>query len=183
MSLFLNHLWIWIVLAFIIGISSSTWYLNNQKGRNLAIAVLAPLLALALGLFLYYGVDTDRKSITRMLDALIAAVERDDLEAVHGFIIERAVDVRILAEQGMRQVRISRAKYHNLEIEVNDAAPPPLAKVRFSAAFYVQTKNPIDGNMLENPIPERAPFEIELVKTKDRSWLVSKCPPPKMRFL
>ncbi|MDR0328537.1 MAG: hypothetical protein LBI05_09615 [Planctomycetaceae bacterium] len=182
MSLFLNHLWIWIVLAFIVGISTSTWYLNNQNGRNLVIAVLAPLLTLALGLSLYYGVDTDRKSIARMLNTLIAAVERDDLETVHGFITEKAVDVRLLAAQGMRLAKISSAKYHDLEIEVNDAASPPLAKVHFSAAFYVQPKKPIDG-VWEKPIPERATLEIELVKTKDRSWRVSKCPLPQMRFL
>jgi len=182
-SLFLDYLWIWIVLTFVVGICGGSWYLSDQKGRNLIIAVLAPILTLALGLFLYYGVDTDRKAITRMLDALIAAVERDDLEAVYGIIAERAVDVRMLAETGMKQVSISRAKYHNLEIEVNDAASPPIAKVRFDAVFYVQNKGLIDGNQLTQPIPERTQFDIELVKTKSQSWLVNKCPLPRMRFL
>ena len=156
--------------------------MNDQKGRNLFIAVLASILTLALGLTLYYGVETDRKSITRMLDALIDAIEKDDLEIVHGFITEKALDVRILAEQGMRMVNISKAKYHHLEIEVNDATSPPVANVRFDAVFYWKNKNPIDGMSLEHPIPERTQFEVELVKTKDRSWLVNKCPPPRMRF-
>ena len=146
------------------------------------IAVFAPILMLALGLTLYYGVNTDRKSIIRMLDALIAAVEKDDLNTVHGFITEKAVDVRVLAEQGMRLVNISSAKYHNLEIEVNDAGAQPVAKVRFDAVFYWKNKSPIEGMSVEQPIPERTRFEIELVKTKEGLWRVNKCPPPKMRF-
>jgi len=178
MSLLLDHLWIWIVLTFAVGICGRVWYMNDPKGRTLIIAVLAPILTLALGLSLYYGVDTDRKSITRMLNALIAAVEDDDLKAVLGMITERAVDVRMLAETGMRMVNISKAKYHHLEIEVNDAGPQPVAKVRFNAVFYWKNKTPIHGMSVEHPIAERMQFEIELVKTKDGAWLVSKCPPP-----
>jgi len=183
MSLFLDHLWIWIVFTFVVGFGGGMWYVNDQKGRNLLIAVLAPVLTLALGLSLYYGVDTDRKSITRMLNALIAAVEGDDLNAVHGFMTEKAVDVRILAEQGMRLVNISRAKYSNLEIEMNDAGPQPVAKVRFTAVFYWKNKTPIGGMSVEQPVPERTQMEIELIKTKEGTWLVNKCPPPRLRFL
>ena len=183
MSLFLDHLWIWFVLACVVGFCGYTWYLNDQKGRSLITALLAPVLTLALGLFLYYGVDTDRKSITRMLNALIAAVEGDDLKTVHGLITEKAVDVRILAEQGMRLVNISRAKYSNLEIELNDAGPQPVAKVRFTAMFYWKNKSPIAGMSVEQPVPERTQMEIELIKTKEGAWLVSKCPPPRLRFL
>ena len=183
MSLFLDYLWIWIVLTFVVGICGYLWYLHDQKGRSFTMAVFAPILTLALGLTLYYGVNTDRKSITHMLDALIAAVERDDIETVQQLISPRAEEVRRFAESGMRLVIISRAKYHNLEIEVNDATSPPIAKVRFDAVFYVQNKTHIDGGVLIQPIPERTQFEIELVKTKSNSWLVNKCPPPRMRFL
>jgi len=178
MSLFLDHLWIWVVLTFVVGICGRVWYQNDQKGRTLVITVLAPILTLVLGLSLYYGVDTDRKSITRMLDALIAAIEKDDLKAVHGHITERAVEVRVLAETGMRLANITKAKYHNLEIEVNDAGPQPVAKVRFSAVFYWTNKSPFEGMSITQPIAERMQFDIELVKTKDGAWLVSKCPPP-----
>ena len=165
MSLFLDYFWIWLVLTFVVGICAYSWYLNNPKGRNLIIAAFAPILTLALGLTLYCGIDTDRKSITRVLDALIAAVERDDVETVLQFISPRAVDVRQFAERGMRFVDISRAKYHNLEIEVNDAASPPIAKVRFDAIFYWRNKYFTDGVSIVQPVPERAKFEIELVKT------------------
>jgi hypothetical protein len=174
MGLFLDYLWIWIVLTFVVGLGGYSWYVNDQTGRNLIIAIVSPLLTLALGLSLFYGVDTDRKSIKRTLDALIAAVEDDDVEAVCRFISPKAEDVRKLARANMLLFNISKAKYHDLQIEVNDAASPPIAKVKFSAIFYWKNKIPIDGISLVQPIPENVRFEIELVKTKDQSWLLTK---------
>ena len=173
MSLLLDYLWIWIVLTFVVGVCGYAWYINEQRVRNLVIAIVLPILTLVFGLTLYYGVDTDRKSITRMLDALVIAVEEDDLEAVYQFISPRAENVREIARIGMRSVSISRAKYHNLEIEINDATSPPTANVRFSAIFHWKTKGVRNGFAIDQPIPQRVCFEIELVKTRDRSWLVT----------
>ena len=181
MSIFLDNLWIWIMLTFIVGIGGYVWYVNDQRWKSLIIAIIAPILTLALGLALYYGVDTDRKSITRMLDALTAAVVRDDPEAVCGFISPKAEQTQTFARFNMSQVNISRAKYHNLEITVNDATSPPIAQVRFSSVFYWQNKAPIDGMSLDQPIPQSVRFELELAKTKDRSWILTKCQPFPLR--
>ena len=175
MSLFLDYFWIWVVLTLIVGASGYAWYVNDQKGRSLVIAVVLPLFTLALGLTLYYGVDTDRKSITRTLKSLIAAVEADDVETVCTFISPKADDVQKLARAQMLSISVSRAKYHNLEIEINDAASPPIAHVRFSAHFYWKTKTPIEGFFVEQPIHQSVRFEIELVKTKEQSWILTKC--------
>ena len=173
MSLFLNYLWGWFVLTFIVGCVGFAWYRGDQTGRNLIIAVLLPILTLALGLTLYYGIETDRKSITRMLDALVAAVERDDLEAVSQFIAPKAQETRQLAKIQMGFIQVPKAKYRDLQIEVNDATSPPTAKIRFVATIYWKTKAPIEGFVVDQPIPENVRFEVELVKTKDRSWLVT----------
>jgi len=173
MSLFLDFLWIWIVITFAVGVCGYAWYLNDPRGRNLIIAVVAPFLTFALGLALYYGVETDRKSIIRMLDALIVAVERDDPEAVCRFIAPKATEVQTLARNNLRVVKISQTKYHHLEIVLNDATSPPSAKVQFAAVFYWQTKFPQEGFTVDVPVPERVRFEIELVQTKDRSWLLT----------
>ena len=176
MSLFLNHLWFWIVLTFVAGCGGYAWYRNNENGRNLVIAVLLPILTLVLGLTLYYGVETDQKTIERTLNELIAAVERDDLEAVKRFISPKATETLHLAKIQMGLVLVSRAKYRDLQIEVNDAASPPIAQVRFSAFFYWKTKVPIEGFVIDQPVPENVRFDIELVKTKSQSWLLTdKC--------
>ncbi|MDR0328482.1 MAG: hypothetical protein LBI05_09330 [Planctomycetaceae bacterium] len=173
MNLFLDYLWIWIVLTCVVGLCGYVWYVNNPSGRNLVLSVLASLLTLALGLTLYYGVETDNKSITRTLDALVEAVEQDDSEAVCRFISPKAENVQKIARENMRLVSMSRAKYHSLQIEVNDATSPPTAMVQFSALFYWKNKVPIDGMSIEQPLPQSVRFEIELVKTKDRSWLLT----------
>jgi hypothetical protein len=173
MNLFLDHLWIWIVLTFVVGLCGYVWYVNNPKGRNLVLAILASLLTLALGLTLYYNVNTDSKSITRMLDALVTAVENDDVETVCRFISPKAENVQKIARDNMRLISISRAKYHSLQIEVNDATSPPTAQIQFTALFYWKNKEPIAGMSLEQPIPQSVRFEIELVKTKDQSWLLT----------
>ena len=176
MSLFLDHLWVWAVLTFLVGCVGFAWYRGNPTGRNLVIAVLLPILPLALGLTLYYGVETDQKSITRMLDALVAAVERDDLHAVCQLISPKAEETLQLAKGQMGLVSIPKAKYRDLQIDVNDATSPPTAKIRFSATVYWKTKAPIEGFVIDKPLPENVRFEVELVKTKDRAWLVTdKC--------
>jgi len=173
MNYCIDHLWIWIVLAFVVGVGSCSWYLYDPRGRNLAIAVFAPLLTLALGLCLYYGVDTDQKSIKRMLDTLIAAVEADDQKLVRQFISPEAENVQQLAELGMKLAHISNAKYHDLTIAVNNAASPTIAQVSFSATFRWKNKIPVEGFSLDQPFPENAEFEIELVKTESRSWHIT----------
>ena len=175
MDIFLDYLWTWIVLTFVMGAGGYTWYVNDQRKRSLVLAVLLPFLTLALGLTLYYGVDTDRKSITRSLEALIAAVEDDDVESVCKFISSRADDVQNLARTSMGAVSVSRAKYHNLKIEVNDAASPPIAHVRFSVHFYWKTKSTIQGFAVDQAIPQSVRFEIEMVKSKEQPWLLTKC--------
>jgi hypothetical protein len=173
MSLFLDFLWIWIVLAFGVAGGGYAWFLHDQRGRNLIIAVVLPLLTLTLGLALYYGVDTDRKSITRMLDSLIAAVERDDPDAVCRFITTKAPDIQTYVRSNMRSYKVSRAKYHSLGIVLNDATSPPSAQVQFSTVFYWNAKSLQGDASFGQAVPERIRFEIELVRTKDRSWLIT----------
>ena len=173
MNLFIEHLWIWVVLAFIIACCGFSWYLNNKKRHNLVFATLLPILPLALGLSLYHGIDTDKKSIKRTLDALIAAVESDDPDAVCQFISPRADDLQKLVRSRMRLASVSRVRYRNLRIEVNDAASPPIARVQLSVVFYWKNKFTIDGFALERPVPENIQIEFELVKTRYQSWLVT----------
>jgi len=173
MSLFLDYLWIWIVLTFCVGICGYVWYVNNQSRRNLYIAFALPIFTFALGLTLYYGVDTNRKSITRTLNALIAAVERDDSEDVCKFISPKAEEVQKFTREKMRLISISRTKYHNLKISINDAASPPVADVRFSTVFYWKNKEPNDIISLDQPVPDSVRFEIEFVRTKNQSWLIT----------
>ena len=175
MSLFLDNLWIWIVLTFIVGICGYVWFLHDPQRRTFIIAVVMTLLTLALGLTLYYGVDTDRKSIICTLNALIAAVEQDDYETVCQFLSPKADKVRQTAGQGMRMVNISRARYSKLEITINEATSPPSAHIAFTIHFYWQNKAPIEGMSVSQPVADIVRFEFEMVKTQSRSpeWQIT----------
>ena len=173
MSLFVDHLWIWVVLSFLAGGFGFLWYLKNKKGRNLAVAVTLPILIFSCGLILYLGVDTDQKSVRRALVALIAAVEKDDVELVCQMISPKAEEVQQLAINGMKLVNVSGAKLRDLQIEINDATSPPTAKVRFAAIFYWKNKESIIGFSVDRPVPDNVRIELELVKTKSQSWLVT----------
>ena len=177
MSLFLDQLWVWIGLTFLVGSGGFAWYCSNPTGRKLAVAVLLPICTFVLGLTLYYGVETDQKSITRTLDALVVAIEKDDLHAVCQLISPKAEETLQLARSHMGLILVPKAKYRDLQIDVNDATSPPTAKIRFSATVYWKTKAPIEGFVIDNPVPQNVRFdEVELVKTKDRTWLVTdKC--------
>ncbi|MDR0521000.1 MAG: hypothetical protein LBH00_03995 [Planctomycetaceae bacterium] len=175
MLFFVDYLWIWIVLTLATAGVCWTWFLNDQQGKTFAAAVVLPLLILGSGLGLYYGVDTDRKSIRRMLDALVRSVEKGDYAAVEKFLTDEAENTRRDAKHNMDFIEVFNARYVNLEVAVNDAASPPIAEVRFTAAFEWQNKKPIEGFSLDRPVPERVQFEIELVKTKDNSWLINNC--------
>ena len=177
MSLFLDYLWIWIVLTFVAGICGYAWHVNSQTRRTFISAIVLPILTLALGLTLYYGVDTDRKSIVRMLDALIAAVEEDDAEKVCEFISPKAEKIQHFAKTQMGSANVSQGKYHSLNFKINDAAQPPIADVRFTAIFYWTTKTSYEGFSNDRPIPETVRFEVQLVKTKSpsksHSWIIT----------
>lgn len=173
MSVFLDNIWIWCVFSFIVGCCCFAWYTTNQKFYSLVITILLPVLILALGLTLYFGIDTDRKAIQRTLDFLVAAVERDDFAAVRQVISPKANGLQHFAQERMNFARISRAKYRNLQIEINDAPSPPVANIRFSAVFYWQNKIPIAGFNLDEPVPDHVRLEFELVKTKSHSWLLT----------
>jgi hypothetical protein len=116
-----------------------------------------------------------------MLDTLIAAVERDDADAVCEFISPTAEELRQYAQASMPLASVSGAKYHDLEIKVNNAAVPSNATVHFSAVFFWKNKFPIEGILLDRPIPESGQVEVELVKTrseKSKSWQITKLQHP-----
>ena len=166
------------MLSFVVGICGYAWYVNDQTKRTLVITMALPIVTLALGVTLYYGVDTDRKSIVRMLDALIAAVEENDAEKVCGFISPKAEKIQQFARDHMGSVNVSQSRYYGLTVDVNDAAQPPIATIRFTAVFYWTTKTSIEGFAYDKPIPETVRFEVQLAKTKSpsksQSWIITE---------
>lgn len=174
MSFLVENLWIWFVLAALVGVIGYVTFQNDRNNKTLGITAILVLGILALGFGLYYGVDTDYKSVRRMLTNLAAALERDDLQAVQNFIEPNATVTRLLAQSQMALVRLPSAKFKDLKVVSNDSTAPPTAKVTFTAVVQWQTKGAgIDGFTLDRPATQMVKFDVVFVKTNDNSWLVT----------
>ena len=177
MAIFVESFWVWIGIAFVVGAVGYMIYMNDQRPRTLGITALATLLILVLGFSIYFCVDTDRKSICRMLDGLIAAIEADDVDrVVKEYVSPKAGRTAALARGNMAAVSISDAKYRNLKLEVNNLMSPPIARAKFTGIVYWKTKGHNPFITIDTPQFLAVQFDIELEKTKDNSWRVTdKC--------
>jgi hypothetical protein len=178
MSLFLENIWIWLGLAVLTALFGLVLYKNKPNGTTCVLAVAVPLLVFALGLALYYGVDTDNKSIRRMLDGLAAAiVEGNTDNVIENYVSPDAAETRVLAKTSMETVKITSAKYGDLKIESNPLATPPTAKIQFTGVFYwMPTKNgnkDLAGFALDKSVPEIIKFTVTLEKAKNNKWYVT----------
>ncbi len=177
MSIFVDSLWIWFVLAFVVGAVGYTMFVNDRKIQTLALTVLTTIAVLVLGLSLYYWVDTDQKSIKRTLDGLIATIQKDDADKViDQYISPKAKNTRGKARANMGLVRITSARYRDLKIKVNPLTSPPTAEISFEATVFFNWKNRAEFPS-DQAIPQIVKFQlVELEKTPSNSWLVTdKC--------
>ena len=174
--LFLENIWIWFGLAFVVGAVGYCLFLNDRQIRTLGIAIGATVAVLAVGFALYYFVDTDRKSITRTLNGLAATIERDDLDGVlERYVSPRAQRTRSIARFNMGYVRVASARFHDLKTMVNRLTSPPTAQVSFTATIYWSSKN-LAEIPLDRPTPQIVKFNIELEQGPNGIWLVTdKC--------
>ena len=174
--IFLENIWIWFGLAFIVGAGGYYAFLNDRQIRTLGITAGTTVAVLMLGLALTYFVDTDRKSITRTLNGLAATIERDDLDGIlEHYVAPRAQRTRDLARGSMGWVRVTSAKFRDLKTEVNRLTSPPTAQVSFTATIHWISRNLADFPS-ERPIPQIVKFNIELERGPNGSWLVTdKC--------
>ena len=174
--IFLESIWIWFGLAFVVGIIGYSLFLNDRKIRTLGMTVGATVAVLAIGLALYYFVDTDRKSIHRMLTGLAATIERDNLDGIlEHYVAQRATQTRGLARANMAVVRVTSARFRDLKVDVNHLTSPPTALVSFTATIYWLPRNLADLPM-ERPAPQIVKFNIELERGPNGTWLVTdKC--------
>ena len=150
--------------------------MGTQNRKALLGCFIGAVVVLGVGLYCVYCVETDYKSISKMLPRLAEAIEKDDLAQVKTFIHPSATDTLIKAEMNMALVRITSAKFHNLKVESNQLTNPPTAQVKFTAVVRYKFKSAALLPGLENEAGlQRVHFDVELEKT-NKSWVVTeKC--------
>ncbi|MGL6194629.1 MAG: hypothetical protein ACRC2T_07365 [Thermoguttaceae bacterium] len=173
MSIFTDSIWIWLFLALVVAAVGGSLYMNSRKLPTLGITAGVVFAILAAGYLVINYVETDYKSVSRMLKNLTAAIEKNDIEAVKKFISPQATSTIIKAEFNMKFVNITSAKFYDLEVKSNNHTAPPTAIITFTGVVHYKTKSGGDFNGVSGVA--RVFFEVELEKTND-SWLVTdKC--------
>jgi hypothetical protein len=178
MVIFLENIWIWVCLALIVGVVGFVMFQQNQQVRTFFVTLILVIVLLGLGISLYYFVDTDRKSVSRTLNKLIRAIEKDDLDLVLQYIDEKAEKPRGLARSNMSLVLVPKASFSNLNVKVNYLTNPPVAAVTFIAIVNWMPKSGWIKNEFptNKPIPERVEFDVEMRKTNNNEWkITNKC--------
>ncbi|GHT26123.1 hypothetical protein FACS18942_02960 [Planctomycetales bacterium] len=172
MNFFLENIWFWLILAGLAGILGYLTFVSSRSIKTLMWTVITVVFILALGFGLYLFVETDQKSVSRMLRGLSAAIENDDLDTVQKYIEPKAARTRGLARANMAVVSVTKARFKDLKVAVSDAGAVPTARISFTAVIHWKTKQPIDGFSFDQPAVELVKFNAELVKDGS-SWLVT----------
>ena len=176
MPVFLENLWVWLGLSLLLVAFGGASYMGTQNRKTLLGCFIGAAVVLGIGLYCVYCVETDYKSISKMLTQLAEAIEKDDLAQVKTFIHPSATSTIVSAELNMARVRITSAKFHNLKVESNLMTTPPTAQVKFTAVVRYKFKSSAMLPGLENEAGlTRVQFDVEMEKT-NQSWVVTeKC--------
>jgi hypothetical protein len=141
MAIFVESVWIWVVLGIVVFAVGYSLFVNNKKSSTLLLTVLASAIVLFGGLALERYIETDNEAIRRTLKEISAAIRSDSIEQVKTYTAPDAEKLRGLATAGMNMATLSTVNFSNVEIKVNDATVPVTAELRFTVTFRGRSKN------------------------------------------
>ena len=167
--IFLENIWIWLALA--VAFVAIGWSFSQGLGsaKPLLIGVASAIVALALGLFLVYGIQTDRQKVIATVQSLGKAVADNDLEKVCSFVEPEAKETLDKAKHHMGLVKIEWTKIRDLKVpKINYFTSPPSVIVSF--------RGTVGGKVLAFD----APFTVQVMFTEvlfrqgaDGKWYVT----------
>ncbi len=166
-----------LLVGLVVGSSLGVLYLNSRH-RGLLIGMGVVLTLVVAGIVLERSVKTDREQIAETLDQLTSALQADGLEEnTANEVIEAVLRVvtnaesvsaertRGLVSTNLSLVKITRATYSNLRVEVNKLSLPPSAKVRFNAKISGEGRGLLSQVVQRYPYPLE--FDIKMVYEED----------------
>jgi hypothetical protein len=139
-----------------------------KSGRSVILLGMAGVaLFMALAILIDHLVVTDRESVEQVLYQGATAAERNDLNAVVGFISPSAAAVRTEAQHWIGQVVIESINIGGLEVTVDRKTNPPTA----TAHLWFLGKGKLKrGDTIHENFPGR--LTINFQREGDR-WLVT----------
>ena len=170
MAIFVESVWVWVILAVVVFILGYSMFVNDKKNRTLLLTVLASALVLCGGLALERYVETDKEAIRRTMKEISTAIKADDITLVKTYTAPDANQLRDLATNGMNQAKLTTVHFSNIDIKVNDATVPVTAELDFTAAFRGRLK----GQTMfgEGEFFDRYNFTV-LFEKHDNRWLAT----------
>ncbi len=142
----------------------------RRTGRGYLLWVMIGAAAVvAAGLIVEHFVVTDRKSIEQTMDAAVAAVEANNINALLDCISPAAEETRGYARRLLDRVEVEGAYVHNLRITINHLTSPPTAVVQFQAIGQGRDRR---GEIPSGPYNNAV--RVDFRREGDR-WLVTGC--------
>lgn len=112
---------------------------TSRLGLLYAIAVVAVVVGAIV--WIEKHTVTDTKRIRGVLDAAVAAAERNDLQSVLALISPSAASTRNLVATQMPQIEIHSVSISGLQIKINRLSSPPTATAEFSGLVNGKVKS------------------------------------------
>jgi hypothetical protein len=153
------------VIGGLLGLVGLVVFLSRRT-LGAMIALGGILGATALLLVLERLVVTEPEAVENGVDAVLAAIELNDMDGVLEWIDPAATGMRANVQALMPIVKVSNANAAAVQVDVTPAANPPTAKAQFQA--YLQGVHTSTGHSL---IYVNQQVDMQWIKRGDR-WLL-----------
>lgn len=167
--IFLENIWIWLAIAVMAVATGWSFCQGLGSVKPLLIGAGSAVVTLGLGIFLVYGIQTDRQRVIQTVNALARAIAANDLDKVCSFVEPQARETLAKAKYHMGLVKIEWTKVRDLKVpKINYYTSPPSVIISF--------RGTVGGRVLSFD----APFTVQVVFTEvlfrqgsDGKWYVT----------
>lgn len=137
--LFESPVWLGMVGFACAGVAGYFWSQTGSRPALVTAVVLAVLTTIAV--MVNIAVDTDRETISKLLDSAAAKVQANDHDAVLAYLHPAAGDAVQRAKAEMSRLEFTEARVTRIkDISVNWDNSPPTALAEFNVVAKVSTQ-------------------------------------------
>ncbi|MDO5308839.1 MAG: hypothetical protein Q4G03_05035 [Planctomycetia bacterium] len=134
-ELFTENYLAWIAIAAVCVLIGHAVFTGTSKRVFFFAGFGACVLALAIGAYLVFFLQTDSKLVRKTIYDLADAVEHNDVERVVEMVSATATRTRRIARVQMALADVEHTKVTDLHVdEINRLTSPPRARVHFRAS-------------------------------------------------
>jgi hypothetical protein len=139
-----------------------------KTGRGAVLFAMAAVAAfMGMAVLIDALVVTDRERVENVIYKAAAAAERNDLDAVVGFVSPSAPQISAEIRHWISQLIVDSVSIGSLEVELDRSTNPPTATAKF---WYIGQGKWRRGDTVHDRIPGK--LKVDFRKEGDR-WLVT----------